>query len=190
MYNLRKEKKSRDFSTRLRSNSSMNVDDPKPMIPPKLEWGDLISEHESKSGNYSQSDIQKSYKIEEERKWEFSDESSFESSGGDIHREGDYSGSNVQSDHDSDHIQELIDASNFSEKEIRSLLKSFFETNLSEAEVCSKKIKGLSRTAIYRVFKKLRETGTVSSKSGSGRKSKIHDEIFEKVKEIQKMITH
>ena len=47
---------------RSRSNLPMNVDDPK--INPKLEWEDLISEHESKSGNYSQSDTQKSYKIE------------------------------------------------------------------------------------------------------------------------------
>ena len=101
--------------------------------------------------------------------------------------ERDYSGSDVQSDQDSDHIQELRDASNFSEKEIRSLLKSFFEANLSEAEVCSKKVKGLSRTTIYRVFKKkLRETGTISRKPGSGRKSKIQDDIFDKVKAILK----
>ena len=71
MYNLRKIK-SRDASMRSRSNSPMNVDDPK--IIPKLEWEDLISEHERESGNYSQSDIQKSYKIEEEKKLESSDE--------------------------------------------------------------------------------------------------------------------
>ena len=169
---------------RSRSNSPMNVDAPK--IMPKLEWEDLISEHESENGNYSQSDIQKSYKIEEEKKLEFSDESSSESSGSDIHGEGNYSGSDVQSDQDSDHIQELWDVSNFSEKEIRSLLKSFFEANLSETEVFSKKIKGLSRTTIYRVFKKLRETGTIIRKPGSRRKSKIQDDIFEKVKAILK----
>ena len=66
------------------------------------------------------------------------------------------------------------------------MLKSFFEANLSEAEECSKKIKGLSRTTIYRVFKKLRETGTISRKPGSGRKSKIQDDIFDKVKAILK----
>ena len=66
------------------------------------------------------------------------------------------------------------------------MLKSFFEANLSEAEVCSKKNKGLSRTTIYRVFKKLRETGTISRKPGSGRKSKIQDDIFDKVKAILK----
>ena len=65
---------------RSRSNSSMNVDDPKSKITPKLEWEDFISEHERESGNYSQFDIQKSYKIEEERKLEVSDESSSESS--------------------------------------------------------------------------------------------------------------
>ena len=121
MYNLRKTK-SRDASMRSRSNSPMNVDDPK--IKPKLEWEDLTSEHNSESGNYSQSDIQMSYKIEEEKKLESSDESSSESSGRDIHGEGDYSGSDVQSDQDSDHIQEVRDASNFSEKEIRSLQKN------------------------------------------------------------------
>ena len=130
----------------------MSVDDQR--LNKKLEWEDLISEHESESGNYNQSDIQKSYKIEKEMKLKSSDESSSESSGSDIHGEGDYSGSDVQSDQDSDHIQKLRDASNFSENEIRNLLKSFFEANLSEAEVCSKKIIGLSRTTIYRVLKK------------------------------------
>ena len=86
-------------------------------------------------------------------KLEFSDDTSSQSIGSIIHGEGDYSGSDVETDQDSDHIQELRDASNFSEKEIRSLLKSFFEANLSEAEVCSKKIYGLSRTIINRVFK-------------------------------------
>ena len=75
------------------------------------------------------------------KKLEFSDELSSESSDSDIHGEGNYSGSDVQSDQDSDHVQELRDASNFSEKEIRCLLKSFFEANLSEAEVYSKKLK-------------------------------------------------
>ena len=51
----------------------------------------------AKKYNYSQSDIQKIYKIEEEKELEFSDESSSESSGSDIHGEGDYSGSDVQS---------------------------------------------------------------------------------------------
>ena len=49
---------------RSRSNSPINVDDPKPKRIPKLEWEDLISEHESESNNYSQSDIQKNYKFE------------------------------------------------------------------------------------------------------------------------------
>ena len=137
MYNVRKIK-SRDASIRSRSNSSMNVDDPKPKIIPKLKLEDQISEHESESGNYSQFDIQKIYKIKEEKRLEFSDEPSSESSGSDIHGEEDYSGSDVQSDQDSDHIQELRDTSNFSEKEIRWFLKSFFEANLSEAEVCQK----------------------------------------------------
>ena len=135
---------------------------------------------------YSLFDIQKSYQIEEQKKLEFSDESSSESSGSNIHGEGDYSGSDVQSDQDSDYNQELRDVSNFSEKEIKCLLKSFFEANLSEAEVCSKKIKGLSRTTIYRVFKKLRETDTIIRKPGSGGISKIQDDIFVKVKGILK----
>ena len=36
---------------RSRSNSPMNVDDSKPKIIPKLEWEDLISEHENERGN-------------------------------------------------------------------------------------------------------------------------------------------
>ena len=139
MYNLRKTK-SRDASMRSRSNSSMNVDGPK--LIPKLGWENLILKH--KSGNYSQFDIQKSYKIEEDYKLEFSDESSSKSSGSDIHEEGDYSGSDVQLNQDFDHIQEFKDALNFSEKEIRILIKSLFDAYISEAEVCSKKIKSLS----------------------------------------------
>ena len=108
--------KSRDASMRSKSNSPMNVDDPKPKRIPKLEWEDLISEDESESSNYNQSDIHKSYKIEEEKKLESSDELSYESSSSDIHGDGYYSGSDVQSDQDSDHIQELRDVSNFSEK--------------------------------------------------------------------------
>ena len=64
------------------------------------------------------------------------------------------------------------------------MIKSFIDANLSEAEVCSKKIKGLPRTTMHRVLKKLRETGTISRKPGSGRKSQIRDDIFEKVKAI------
>ena len=89
-----------------------------------------LSEHESERSNHSQFDIQKSYKIEEEKRLEFSDGKSSESSVNDIHGEGENNGSDVQSDQNSDHIQELRDASNFSEKEIRSLLKLLFEANL------------------------------------------------------------
>ena len=62
--------------------------------------------------------------------------------------EKDKSGSDVSSDQDSDHIKELWKALNQNEREIRSLLKSFFEANLSETEVCCKKIKG-SRLQLY-----------------------------------------
>ena len=131
----------------------MNVDDSKLKIMPKLNWEDLISEHESERVNYSQTDIQKSYKIVKGKKLKFYNESSSESSGSDIHGEGDYNGFDVLSDHDSDHIQELREASSLNEKKIRSLLKSVFEADLSEAEVCSKKTKGLSITTIYQVLK-------------------------------------
>ena len=175
MYNLRKTK-SRDASMRSKSNSPMNVDDSK--LIPKLEWDDLISKHES--GNYSQFDIQKSYKIEEDNKLEFSDESSSKSSGSDIHEEGDYSGSDVQSNQDSDHIQKLKNTSNFNKKEIRIVIKSFFDANISETEVCSNKIKGLSKTSIYRVFKQLRETGTIIRKLVSEKKVKFKNIFLKK----------
>ena len=60
-----------------------------------------------------------SYKIEEEKKFEFSDEL-FESSGSEIYVVGDYSDFDVQSDQDSDCIKELRDASNFNENEIKA----------------------------------------------------------------------
>ena len=44
----------------------------------------------------------------------------------------------------------------------------------------------MSKTTICRVFKKLRETGTIIRKPVSGRKSKIQDDILEKVKAILK----
>ena len=50
MCNLRKTM-SRDDSMRSRSNSPINVNEPKPKIRTKLEWEDLISEHEDKSCN-------------------------------------------------------------------------------------------------------------------------------------------
>ena len=96
------------------------MNNPKPKIIPKVKWEDLILEHESESGIYSQSGIQKNYTIEEEKKLEFSDESSSEPSGSDIHGEGDYSGSDVQSDQDSDHIQQLRDASTFVKKKLEA----------------------------------------------------------------------
>ena len=54
------------------------------------------------------------------KKLEFSNESSSETSGSDIQGEGDYNGSDVQSDQDSDHIQNPRDASNFSEKKLEA----------------------------------------------------------------------
>ena len=66
------------------------------------------------------------------------------------------------------------------------MLKSFFEANLFEAEVCSKKIKGLSRTKIYRVFKKTQRNWQNKQELRSERKNKIQDDIFEKVKAILK----
>ena len=44
---------------------------PKSIIISKLNWEDFISEHENESGNYSQFDIQKSFKINDEKKFEF-----------------------------------------------------------------------------------------------------------------------
>ena len=54
---------------RSRSNSPMNVDGLEPKIIQNLNCEDLISDHESESGNYSQSDIHKNYKIEQKKKF-------------------------------------------------------------------------------------------------------------------------
>ena len=86
---------------------------------PKLEWEDLISEHESEYSIKVSLTSRRTIKLRGKDIrilwW-----SSSESSGSDFYGEGDYSGSDVQSDQDSDHIQELRDASNFNEKEIRT----------------------------------------------------------------------
>ena len=112
--------KSRDASIRSRSNSSLNVDDPNPKFISKLEWDNLLSENESESRNFSQSNIQMSYKIEEEKKLENFDESWSDFNGNHIHKEDDYSDSDFQLDQESGHIQELRCASNFNEKKLEA----------------------------------------------------------------------
>ena len=166
MYNLRKTK-SRDASMRSRSKSysSMNVDNQNTKNYRKNAKEDQISEHESEY-QCSQSSLKKD--IEEEKKLQLSDESSSESvsSNSDIHGEGDES----NSDQDSNRIHEVRDVSNLNEKQTRSLIKSFYEANLSEVEVLKKNIKGLSKATVYRIFKKIRESGTIDRRPGSGRK--------------------
>ena len=170
MYNLRKTK-SRDASMRSRSksNSSMNVDNQNTKNYRKNVKEDQISEHESEY-QCSQSSLKKD--IEEEKKLQLSDESSSESvsSNSDIHGEGDESNSDVNSDQDSNWIHEVRDVLNLNEKETRSLIKSFYEANLSEVKVLKKNIKGLSKATVYRIFKKIRESGTIDRRPGSGRK--------------------
>ena len=89
MYNLRKTK-SRDASMRSRSNSSMNVDEPKPNTKVKADKNELISEHDSEYVRYSQSIDSEAHQVEEEKKLQYSDSSSSKSisSTSDIHGEG------------------------------------------------------------------------------------------------------
>ena len=47
---------------------------------------------------------------------------------------------------------------------------NLYEANLSEVEVLKKNIKGLSKATVYRIFKKIRESGTIDRRPGSGRK--------------------
>ena len=49
-----------------------------------------------------------------------------------------------------------------------------------------KNIKGLSKVTIYRIFKKIRESGTIDRRPGSGRKNRILDHDFEKIKQLLK----
>ena len=58
----------------------------------------------------------------------------------------------------------------------------FYEANLSEVDVLHKNIKGLSKATVYRIHHKLRTSGTVDRKPGSGRKSKIQDDVFEQIR--------
>ena len=56
------------------------------------------------------------------------------------------------------------------ESEKRSLIKSFYWANLTESEVLQKEIKGLYSSLVYRIFKNLRNTGSILRRSGSERK--------------------
>ena len=109
------------------------------------------------------------------KKLQLSDESSSESvsSNSDIHEEGDESNSYVNSDQDFNRIQEVRNVSNLNEKETRSLIKSFYEANLSEAEVLENNIKGLSKATVYRIFKKIRESEAIDRRPGSSKKIKF-----------------
>ena len=85
----------------------MNEDDPKSKIIPKLESEDLLADHQNESGNYSQTDIYKSYKVEVEKILEFYTPYLSKSIGSGIHGEWDFSYSNVQSNQDSERIKSL-----------------------------------------------------------------------------------
>ena len=73
------------------------------------------------------------------------------------------------------------------ESEKRSLIKSFYWANLTESEVLQKEIKGLHCSLAYRIFKNLRNTGSILRRPGSGRKEKIDDEKFKMIMEILKV---
>ena len=64
--------------------------------------------------------------------------------------------------------------------------KVIFNSNLTECEVLKKKIKGLYSSLIYRVYKDLRNTGSILRMPGSGRKEKIDDNKFELIKDMLK----
>ena len=185
MYNLRKTK-SRDASMRSRSNSSMNVDEPKPNTKVKADKNELISEHDSEYVRYSQSIGSEAHQVEEEKKLQYSDSSSSKSisSTSDIHGEGEEC--NSEEENDVEVVQEVRDITDLNEHEVRELLRSFYEANLTESEVLNKKIKGLAKTTIYRVYKRLRETWTIDRHLGSGRKNIINETSFDKIKQILK----
>ena len=150
MFNLRKTK-SRNASMRSRSNSSMNVDEPKPSTKVKADKNELISEHDSKYVRYSQSIDSEAHQVEEEKKLQYSDSSSSKSisSTSDIHGQGEEC--NSEEENDNEVVQEVRDITDLNEHEVRELLRSFYEANLTESEVLNKKIKGLAKTHIYRV---------------------------------------
>ena len=188
MYNFRKTK-SRDASMRSRSksnsNSSMNVDNQNTKNYRKNAKEDQISEHESEY-QCSQSSLKKD--IEEEKKLQLSEESSSESvsSNSDIHEEGDESNSYVNSDQDSNRIQEVRDVSNLNEKETRSLIKSFYEANLSEVEVLKKNIKGYQKLLYIGPLRKLEKVEQLIEGLDQVEKNKILDHDIEKIKQLLK----
>ena len=159
---------------------------PKPNTQVKVDKNELISEHESEYVRYSQSIDSEAHQVEEEKKLQYSDSSSYKSisSTSDIHGEGE--GCNSEEENDIDVVQEVRDITDLNEHEVRELLRSFYESNLTESEVLNKKIKGLAKTTIYRVYKRLRETGTIDRQLGSGRKNIINETSLDKIKQILK----
>ena len=83
----------------------MNEADPKPKIMQKLESEDLLADHQNESGNCSQTDIHKNYKVEVEKILEFYYPYLSKSIGSDIHGLRDFSYSDVQTNQDSDRIK-------------------------------------------------------------------------------------
>ena len=105
------------------------------------------------------------------KKLENSDDSSESiSCNSDIHGEEDDSHYEAEYDEDLNKAKELRDISDFNDKETRDLIKSLYEVNLSELDVLHKNIKGLSKATFYRIYNKLRTSGTIDRKPGSGRK--------------------
>ena len=165
--------------SRSKSNSSVNVDNQNTKNYRRNAKEDQISEHESEY-QCNQSSLKKD--IKEEKKLQLSYESSSESvsSNSDIHGEGDESNFYVNSEQDSNRIHEVRDVSNLNEKETRSLIKSFYEVNLSEVEVLKKNIKGLSKLLYIGSLRKLEKVEQLIEGLDQVEKNKILDHDFEK----------
>ena len=64
----------------------------------------------------------------------------------------------------------------------------YYDANLSEVDILYKNIYKSIKATVYKIYHKLRTSGTVDRKPGSGRKSKIQDYVFEQINEQLKLI--
>ena len=102
------------------------------------------------------------------------------SSNFDIYGEG-----NIEQEQEDDN-EEITDVTKFNTSKM-IINKIFYWTNLSESEVLQKEIKGLHSSLVYRIFKNLRNTGSILRRPGPERKEKIDDEKFKMIVEILKV---
>ena len=106
------------------------------------------------------------------------------SSNSDIHGKGDIE---QELEEDNEEIAQITNVTEFNESEKKIINKIFYWTNLIESEVPQTEIKGLHSSLEYRIFKNLRNTGSILRRLGSGRIEKVDDKKFKMIMEMLKV---